>query len=221
MAATFASHGIDVECFDGPVPTPLVATSVVRTGAASGVVVTASHNPAKYNGYKVYVGPSQIVPPTDAEIAARIAEASAGPVGELPRSTLYETIGEPLLDAYVARVASLVPADAPRDIAWTYTAMHGVGAEVVARVLALAGFPAPALVDSQALPDPSFPTVAFPNPEEPGAMDLSLAAARAHGADVIIAKHRNGPTGEINFHINPENLEFSEVDTVHTDSDFL
>lgn len=169
------------------VPTPVVAFGIRHYECVAGVVVTASHNPPEDNGYKVYVGPSQIVPPTDAEIAARIAEASAGPVGELPRSTLYETIGEPLLDAYVARVASLVPADAPRDIAWTYTAMHGVGAEVVARVLALAGFPAPALVDSQALPDPSFPTVAFPNPEEPGAMDLALELAQASGSDIAVA----------------------------------
>ena len=186
-AEVLAGLGLRPLLTETHVPTPVVAFGIRHYECVAGVVVTASHNPPEDNGYKVYVGPSQIVPPTDAEIAARIAEASAGPVGELPRSTLYETIGEPLLDAYVARVASLVPADAPRDIAWTYTAMHGVGAEVVARVLALAGFPAPALVDSQALPDPSFPTVAFPNPEEPGAMDLALELAQASGSDIAVA----------------------------------
>ena len=169
------------------VPTPVVAFGIRHLGCVAGVVVTASHNPPQDNGYKVYVGGSQIVPPTDAEIAAEIAAAASGPVADLPRSTTYATVGEDLLDAYVARVASLVPGDAPRDLVWAYTPMHGVGAEVVARVLDRVGFPPPSLVSEQALPDPAFPTVAFPNPEEPGAMDLALALAREADADVAIA----------------------------------
>ncbi|NLE17359.1 MAG: phospho-sugar mutase, partial [Propioniciclava sp.] len=165
----------------------VVAFGIGHYDCVAGVVVTASHNPPQDNGYKVYVGPSQIVPPTDGEIAAQIETVAQLPLSSIARAENYETIGEPLLEAYVGRVASLVADDAPRDLAWVYTAMHGVGAEVVARVLDRTGFPAPALVDEQALPDPAFPTVAFPNPEEKGAMDLALALARTTDADVAIA----------------------------------
>ncbi len=186
-AEILAGHGLRPLLTATHVPTPVVAFGIRHYECVAGVVVTASHNPPQDNGYKVYVGASQIVPPTDAEIAAQIETVAALPLVSIARSDAYETIGEPLLDAYVGRVASLVPDDAPRDLRWVYTAMHGVGAEVVARVLARTGFPAPALVDEQALPDPSFPTVAFPNPEEKGAMDLALALARATDADVAIA----------------------------------
>ena len=186
-AEILAGHGLAPVLTETYVPTPVVAFGIGHLGCVAGVVVTASHNPPQDNGYKVYVGGSQIVPPTDAEIAAEIAAAASGPVADLPRSTTYATVGEDLLDAYVARVASLVPGDAPRDLVWAYTPMHGVGAEVVARVLDRVGFPPPSLVSEQALPDPAFPTVAFPNPEEPGAMDLALALAREADADVAIA----------------------------------
>ena len=186
-AEILAGHGLRPLLTATHVPTPVVAFGIRHYECVAGVVVTASHNPPQDNGYKVYVGASQIVPPTDAEIAAQIETVAALPLVSIARSDAYETIGEPLLDAYVGRVASLVPDDAPRDLRWVYTAMHGIGAEVVARVLARTGFPAPALVDEQALPDPSFPTVAFPNPEEKGAMDLALALARATDADVAIA----------------------------------
>ena len=186
-AEILAGHGLRPLLTETHVPTPVVAFGIGHYDCVAGVVVTASHNPPQDNGYKVYVGPSQIVPPTDGEIAAQIETVAQLPLSSIARAENYETIGEPLLEAYVGRVASLVADDAPRDLAWVYTAMHGVGAEVVARVLDRTGFPAPALVDEQALPDPAFPTVAFPNPEEKGAMDLALALARTTDADVAIA----------------------------------
>ncbi len=186
-AEILAGHGLRPLLTETHVPTPDVAFGIGHYDCVAGVVVTASHNPPQDNGYKVYVGPSQIVPPTDGEIAAQIETVAQLPLSSIARAENYETIGEPLLEAYVGRVASLVADDAPRDLAWVYTAMHGVGAEVVARVLDRTGFPAPALVDEQALPDPAFPTVAFPNPEEKGAMDLALALARTTDADVAIA----------------------------------
>lgn len=186
-AEILAGHGLRPMLTETHVPTPVVAFGIGHFDCVAGVVVTASHNPPQDNGYKVYVGKSQIIPPIDGEIAAHIAGVAEEPVSAIARSTAYETIGEPLLSAYVARAASLVAEDAPRDLRWVYTPMHGVGAEVVARVLDRTGFPAPALVDAQALPDPAFPTVAFPNPEEKGAMDLALALAVETDADVAIA----------------------------------
>ena len=186
-AEILAGHGLRPMLTETHVPTPVVAFGIGHFDCVAGVVVTASHNPPQDNGYKVYVGKSQIIPPIDGEIAAHIAAVAEEPVSAIARSTAYETIGEPLLSAYVARAASLVAEDAPRDLRWVYTPMHGVGAEVVARVLDRTGFPAPALVDAQALPDPAFPTVAFPNPEEKGAMDLALALAVETDADVAIA----------------------------------
>ncbi|MFV0452129.1 MAG: phospho-sugar mutase [Propioniciclava sp.] len=169
------------------VPTPVVAFGIGHLDCAAGIVVTASHNPPTDNGYKVYVGTSQIISPVDAEIAARIEQAAGLPFEAHPRSTAYEVIGADLTDAYVDRVASLLSEDVPRDLPWAYTALHGVGAEVVARVLDRTRFAPPALVSEQALPDPTFPTVAFPNPEEPGAMDLTLDLARSSGAAVALA----------------------------------
>ena len=186
-AEILAGHGLTPLLTDRHVPTPLVAFALGHLGCAAGVMVTASHNPPQDNGFKVYVGRSQIVPPTDAEIAAQIDAVAAEPLADIPRSDAYSLVGDDLVDAYVARAASLVTLDAPRDLVWAYTPLHGVGADVVARVLAATGFPAPALVDAQALPDPAFPTVAFPNPEEPGAMDLALALAAEVGADIAIA----------------------------------
>ena len=186
-AEILAGHGLRPMLTETHVPTPVVAFGIGHFDCVAGVVVTASHNPPQDNGYKVYVGKSQIIPPIDGEIAAHIAAVAEEPVSAIARSTAYETIGEPLLSAYVARAASLVAEEAPRDLRWVYTPMHGVGAEVVARVLDRTGFPAPALVDAQALPDPAFPTVAFPNPEEKGAMDLALALAVETDADVAIA----------------------------------
>ncbi|MFD6054751.1 phospho-sugar mutase [Agromyces sp. NPDC060279] len=172
-------------------PTPVTAFAVRHLGLSAGVMVTASHNPPNDNGYKVYLGGehggSQIVSPADAEIAAhilRVAETALVP--ELPRGP-YETADESVVEAYVAATAQAAggaPAAQPKVV---YTAMHGVGWETTAKVLATAGFDRPTLVAAQIEPDPAFPTVAFPNPEEPGAMDLAFATARETGAELIVA----------------------------------
>lgn len=172
-------------------PTPVLAFAVRHLGVSAGVMVTASHNPPNDNGYKVYLGKadegSQIVAPTDAEIASHIERvASTMLVQNLPRSTEYEIAGEEVLDEYVRRTVALAqpPERAPR---FVYTAMHGVGWETARRVFADAGFGEPTVVAEQIEPDPTFATVAFPNPEEPGALDLSYATASAANAELIIA----------------------------------
>jgi phosphomannomutase len=166
-------------------PTPVLAFAIRELGCDAGVMVTASHNPPEDNGYKVYLADgSQIVSPADAEIAACIA--AVGPLASIPQSDAYRTLDGAVLDSYVARAVSLL-GNGPREVSAVYTAMHGVGGEVFMRAVADAGFAAPTKVAAQFDPDGRFPTVNFPNPEEPGAMDLSLADARAQGADVIIA----------------------------------
>ena len=172
----------------GPVPTPVVAFGIRYLGCVAGVVVTASHNPPQDNGYKVYLDDgSQIVPPADAEISVRIDEVTRHDLADVPRSDGYEVLGPELLAGYRDRLVSLVPADAPRELAWVYTPLHGVGGSLVAEVVAKAGFAAPQVVASQAEPDPDFPTVAFPNPEEPGAIDAAIALAEQTGADLVVA----------------------------------
>lgn len=171
-----------------PLPTPVVAFGIRHFECVAGVVVTASHNPPQDNGYKVYLGDgSQIVPPTDSLIAAQIADVASRPLADIARSDDYPLVGDELVDAYVARAASLVPPDAPREVNWVYTAMHGVGAAVVDAVVTASGFGEPHRVAAQIEPDPAFPTVPFPNPEEPGAIDLALALATQTGADIAIA----------------------------------
>jgi len=187
-AEIMAGAGFSVLLTAEPTPTPVVAFGIQHYGCVAGVVVTASHNPPQDNGYKVYLGDgSQIVPPVDAEIAARIAATAEGSVLELPRSGDYATVGGDLLEAYVLRTAGLVAADAPRDVRWVHTAMHGVGAKTVRAAAHAIGFADAHEVHEQAEPHPDFPTVAFPNPEEPGAIDLALALARETSADVVIA----------------------------------
>ncbi|KHK99487.1 phosphomannomutase [Microbacterium mangrovi] len=192
-AELFAGAGLHAVLLPRLLPTPVLAFAVRHLDAAAGVMVTASHNPPNDNGYKVYLGGedagSQIVSPADAEIAAHILRvAESGPVGDLPRSTEYETAPESLVEAYVAATAAVGPAPASAaEMAWTYTAMHGVGWETTARVLKAAGYPAPTTVLAQIQPDGAFPTVSFPNPEEPGAMDLAFATARDSGAEFVIA----------------------------------
>jgi Phosphomannomutase len=169
-------------------PTPVVAFGIRHFGCVAGVVVTASHNPPQDNGYKVYLGDgSQIIPPTDSQIAAQIAVVAARPLADIARSDDFPLVGDDLVAAYVARAAGLVTPEAPRSLNWVYTAMHGVGAAVVDQVVAATGFDQPHRVIEQIEPDPAFPTVPFPNPEEPGAIDLALALARQTDADVAIA----------------------------------
>jgi phosphomannomutase len=185
-AAVVRGVGLDAVLLDRAAPTPVVAFGIRHLGAVAGVVVTASHNPPQDNGYKVYLGDgSQIVPPADAEIAAAIE--AVGPLAEVPRGEDWQTIGDELLDAYLDRIATLVPADAPRTLTAVYTPLHGVGRALVARAVQRAGFAVPAVVASQAEPDPDFPTVAFPNPEEPGAIDAALELARESDADLAVA----------------------------------
>jgi phosphomannomutase len=171
-------------------PTPVLAYAVRKLDATAGVMVTASHNPPADNGYKVYLGGpdgrgGQIVPPVDREIEAAIR--AVGPLADIRRKDGWEIVDESLVESYVDAVAALVDAGAPKDVRVAYTAMHGVGAETLLRVFEKAGFPAPTSVPAQHNPDPDFRTVPFPNPEEPGAMDLVRALAAETGADIAIA----------------------------------
>ena len=192
-AELFAGAGLRAILLPRLLPTPVLAFAVRHLGADAGVMVTASHNPPNDNGYKVYLGGadagSQIVSPADAEIAAHIQQvADAGDISALPRSTEYETAGEDVVNAYIAATAAVAPAPASaKGLTWVYTAMHGVGWETFARILDAAGYPRPKTVGEQLSPDATFRTVAFPNPEEPGAMDLAFAAARRTRADFILA----------------------------------
>ena len=192
-AAIFAGAGLRAILLPRLLPTPVLAFAVRHLGAAAGVMVTASHNPPNDNGYKVYLGGAdggaQIVSPADAEIAAHIRRfADEGSVGALPRSLGYETAPESVVEAYIAATAAVAPApEGAGGLRWVYTAMHGVGWETFAKVLDAAGYPRPIVVAPQIQPDAAFPTVAFPNPEEPGAMDLAFETARSANADLIIA----------------------------------
>jgi phosphomannomutase len=169
-----------------PLPTPVLAFAVRHLSAAAGVMVTASHNPPQDNGYKVYLGDgSQIVPPADREIERAIR--AVGPLLAVPLGEDGETLGEDVVDAYVDGALRTVEPEVPRDLVVAYTPMHGVGKDVFVRTITEAGYPRPAVVAEQAEPDPDFPTVAFPNPEEPGATDLLLALATETDADIAIA----------------------------------
>src|SRR5689334_19960882 len=168
-----------------PLPTPVLAFAIRELGCVAGVMVTASHNPPQDNGYKVYLGDgSQIVPPADEGIAARIA--AVGALADIPHGSPGTVLGEEVLDRYCSTIAGLV-GPGPRDLTMVYTPLHGVGGHTVSRVLHEAGFAHPHLVARQAQPDADFPTVAFPNPEEPGAMDLAMALAEEVGADIVVA----------------------------------
>ena len=186
--------GLDVTLLPRALPTPLVAFAVRHLDVGAGVMVTASHNPPRDNGYKVYLGGddegSQIVPPVDGEIAAAIDVVAAGDISALDRATDYTVADESLVQAYVDATAATVPAPGlPADAqpSVVYTAMHGVGWETARAVFTQAGFREPAVVPEQIEPDGAFPTVSFPNPEEPGAMDLAIARGVALDADLVIA----------------------------------
>ncbi|MFE5395072.1 phospho-sugar mutase [Streptomyces sp. NPDC056568] len=186
-AAVMTGAGLRAAVLPRPLPTPVLAFAIRHLGAVAGVEVTASHNPPRDNGYKVYLGDgSQIVPPADAGIAAEIDAVRS--LDDVPRPTTgWQTLDDSVLDAYLARTDAVLSAGSPRTARTVYTAMHGVGKDTLLAAFARAGFPEPVLVTEQAEPDPDFPTVAFPNPEEPGAMDLSFARARATGPDLVIA----------------------------------
>ncbi|WP_320065810.1 phospho-sugar mutase [Micromonospora sp. RTGN7] len=177
-----------------PLPTPVLAYAVRHLGGVAGVMVTASHNPPQDNGYKVYLGArlggglgagAQIVPPADTGIEAAIR--AVGPLAQVPLGPAGQVLGDDLAAAYVDRAAAVVSADGPRDLRVAYTPLHGVGAAVLTATFARAGFGVPGVVPEQAEPDPDFPTVSFPNPEEPGAVDRLVALAERTGADLAIA----------------------------------
>ncbi|MDO7867525.1 phospho-sugar mutase [Nocardioides jiangxiensis] len=185
-AEVMTGAGLRALLLPRPLPTPVLAFAIRRLGAVAGVMVTASHNPPQDNGYKVYLGDgSQIVPPADAEIAAQIA--SVGALADVPRGPAGETLDNSVYTAWLAATSALVDTCGPRDLSIVYTPLHGVGGEPVRRVLRLAGFSEPHVVEAQFEPDPAFPTVAFPNPEEPGAMDAAMALAAEVGADLVVA----------------------------------
>lgn len=184
-ADVLAAEGFDVRVLPEPLPTPVLAFAVRHCGAVAGIQITASHNPPADNGYKLYDGTGgQIVPPTDREVEAAITAAPAAL--SIPRSRTWRTVGPEIVDAYVDRVAA-VPRGTARDVRIALTPMHGVGGVTAVEALRRAGFTDVRVVRAQAVPDADFPTVAFPNPEEPGAADLLLELAAASDADLAIA----------------------------------
>ena len=191
-AEIMSGAGMQVFVLPRPLPTPVLAYATLALKCDVGIMVTASHNPPQDNGYKVYIGPtadginyaaSQIINPTDGFIAKEIDAITS--LKSQPRASQWTTLDDAIVEEYIDRTAKLAPR--PGDIKIVYTAMHGVGTETVARVFNKAGFANLILVDEQCTPDPDFPTVAFPNPEEPGAIDLALKKARDFGADLVIA----------------------------------
>ncbi len=191
-AEIMSGAGMKVFVLPRPLPTPVLAFATNELGCDVGIMVTASHNPPQDNGYKVYLGGtvdgieyrgSQIVSPTDVSIAHKIAGITS--LKQQPRGKEWTVLGEEIIEKYIDRTASL--ATKPGSLRIVYTAMHGVGTETLQRVFQKAGFASPILVEAQAAPDPDFPTVAFPNPEEPGAIDLALETARSFDADLVIA----------------------------------
>ncbi|HKO49851.1 MAG TPA: phospho-sugar mutase [Polyangiaceae bacterium] len=188
-ARVLLAAGIPVKRFLEPVPTPFVAYAVRAFAANAGIMITASHNPPEYNGYKLYWHDGvQVVPPTDHEIFARmraLGPAKGIPLGDLARQ---EPIGEEIVARYLAEIrASLPRIEANRKLRVVYTPLHGVGAAIVERLFREAGYADFHSVPEQREPDGRFPTVPFPNPEEPGALDLALALAKEQAADLVIA----------------------------------
>lgn len=182
-AAVLAAAGFDAQLVDGVLPTPVLAAAVLRTGAVAGVQITASHNPAGDNGYKLYdASGAQIVPPDDAAIESAIAAAPAA--GDVPRAQPTVLDRADVVDPYLRRAAA-VARGTDRELRIAVSALYGVGGDVVAHALRLAGFTDVHLVQDE--PDPDFGGMALPNPEEPGACDTLLARATAIGADLAVA----------------------------------
>lgn len=193
-AAIAAAAGIRAQIMPRALPTPLLAYAVRALNADAGVMVTASHNPAADNGYKVYLGGRladeagkgvQLISPADDEIAALIS--AAPPADEIPLADGYETISDSLINTYIEETSALIPAGFSSDLKIVYTAMHGVGAETMRRLFAKASFTNIVEVTEQCEPDPDFPTVPFPNPEEAGALDMAIEKAREVDAQLVIA----------------------------------
>ena len=191
-AEIMTGSGFTTYVLPRPLPTPVLAYAVKNLQCDVGIMVTASHNPPQDNGYKVYLGGtvdevryegSQIISPTDDEISRDIA--AVAPLPALQRAQGWKILDESNVDAYIRATSAI--ATKPGDLKVVYSAMHGVGTETLRKVFITAGFPEPILVTEQAEPDPDFPTVAFPNPEEPGAIDLALRKASEVSADLVIA----------------------------------
>ena len=191
-AQIFAGAGFTVSILPRPLPTPVLAFAVNEIGADVGIMVTASHNPGSDNGYKVYLGGtvdgvnyrgSQIISPADKQISAEIEKIKS--LKTIARAQTWEILSEDIVEKYVDQTKALAPR--PGDLKIVYTAMHGVGTKTLQRVFHRAGFPSLILVAAQAQPDPNFPTLAFPNPEEVGALDLAFETATTFDADLIIA----------------------------------
>jgi phosphomannomutase len=189
-AEIFSGAGLDVYLLPRELPTPVLAFAVNELQMDCGVMVTASHNPAIDNGYKVYLGGSidgvayrgsQIIAPIDSDISKRIGNVKL----PSPRGKNWRIIGEDLVEKYIASCAGSISEIKGQKI--IYTAMHGVGTRTLLSVFKQAQFTTPVLVSEQSEPNPDFPTVAFPNPEEPGAMDLAISLAKNESADLVIA----------------------------------
>ena len=189
-AEIMAGAGIKAYLLPRKLPTPVLAYAIQYFDTTAGVMVTASHNPPEDNGYKVYLGKAngggQIVSPADKDIAALIDKVAAGNIADLPRSQDFTILNDEIVDAYISKTASLAK-EPQADINYVYTAMHGVGYEVLSKTLAKAELPQPHVVAEQVWPDGTFPTVNFPNPEEKGALDLAIKVAKENNAEFIIA----------------------------------
>lgn len=189
-AEIFSGAGIKTLVLPRELPTPVLAYAVNKLKVDVGIMVTASHNPANDNGYKVYLGGSvkginfngsQIISPIDSDISHEISKVDLKP----PRSNEFEIVGEDLIEDYVQATASLVKKS--NNLKIVYTPLHGVGAEVFLKVLKAAKFLDPIVVNEQSKPDPDFPTTKFPNPEELGVMDLAIEYAKKFNADLVLA----------------------------------
>jgi phosphomannomutase len=218
-AAIMQGAGINALVLPKPLPTPVLAYAIKHLGASAGVMVTASHNPPQDNGYKVYLGDGcQIVPPADADIAAEIdAVASSSCVDELPTDDEWVTLDDSVVDAYVQRALTMIGPDTSghrSSVTTVMTPMHGVGGPLLERVLIDAGFAIPVRVEPQFDPDPDFPTVAFPNPEEPGAMDLALELAATVRPDLLIANDPDADRCAIGVPVAPGEYRMLSGDEV-------
>jgi phosphomannomutase len=207
-AQIFSGYGITAKLFDHTVPTPILAFAIRHLHASAGVMVTASHNPPQDNGYKVYLASgSQIIPPADAQISACIEQVTLrGKVADLPHGSDWEKVPQEVINAYQDRTASLVTPKniEPNDLTVVYTAMHGVGGEIFTTTATQAGFAPPIPVAKQFHPDATFPTVTFPNPEEPGAIDLAVTSAIEHLADIVIANDPDADRCAVAIPLNKE-----------------